>query len=101
MLAQREQLTHEHGEPAIAGHRDYLPPGMRQLGADGLGKGVRHRTVRERTEKAALPVHREIPGRPDRGSAHVAGKDRIRRRKFVENAGYVLRVNYLLVGMAR
>src|SRR5271169_7067789 len=45
VLRQCQQVTHEHRETAISGHRDYLSSWIGTLSADGLRKRVGHGTV--------------------------------------------------------
>src|SRR5207245_11634126 len=57
---------------------------MTDLRPDGLGQGIRHRSVGEGAEQAPLAVHREVAGRPDRRRANIARKDRVAGRELVE-----------------
>src|SRR5438105_13017840 len=68
---------------------------MTDLRPDGLGQGIRHRSVGEGAEQAPLAVHREVAGRPDRRRANIARKDRVAGRELVEHAGDVLRMRQL------
>jgi hypothetical protein len=76
-LRQRDQVAHQHGKPAIARHRDHLPPLLRSLRADGVRHGVGHRAVDPGTDQAPAAVHGEIARRPDRRRADIGREHRI------------------------
>src|ERR1700733_7912950 len=54
ILRQREQISHQHREAAIAAHGNDLALWKGHLGADGLGHGVRHGPVIERTNQSSF-----------------------------------------------
>src|SRR4030095_2317033 len=54
----------------------------------------------EGAKHSPLAVHRQIPRRPDRRGTHVAGENRIFRRKLIENSDNVLRVDRLSVSFS-
>ena len=93
MLGESEQLAQEHREAAVTGQRDDLPVRLRGLHPDRLGQRVRHRSVGERAQQPALPVHREVAGRPHDGRSHIGEEDRVVRGRLVDEAREVLRVD--------
>src|SRR6266581_194314 len=60
-LRETDEISHQHGEPAVARQRDYLSIRERTLGADRLCHGIGHRAVPEGADEPALSVHGEIP----------------------------------------
>jgi hypothetical protein len=74
---------------------------MCQLRADRLRQRVGHRPVRERAEQAAASVHREIAGRPHRGSSHITREHRVVAGHRVERFGDELRMDRLHAWFSR
>src|SRR5215510_6496006 len=54
----------------------------------------------EGADEPALAVHPQVPSRPNRRGAHVAGENRVFRRKLIENSDDILRVDRLSVSFA-
>jgi hypothetical protein len=92
-LRETDEISHQHGEPAVARQRDHLPIRERTLGADRLRHGIGHRAVPEGADEPALSVHGEIPSRPDRGQADITGKDGVRRGAVANRLGDLLRMD--------
>jgi hypothetical protein len=65
LLAQRDQLAEQHGQPAVAGQGDHLPARLGRLRPDGLRQRVGHRAVAERADDPAPAVHPQVPRGPD------------------------------------
>ena len=77
LLAKREQLTEQHGEPAVAGQGHDLTARVRGLHADGLGQRVGHRPMVERPDQSPAAVHAEVARGPQRRRADVGQEDRV------------------------
>ena len=100
-LAQREHVAHQHGEAAVARHRDDLAAGARRLHADRLRQGIRHRAVQHRAEQAPPALEMQVACGPDRGFADVAREHRIADGDLVDDLGEILRVDRLAAGLPR
>src|SRR5438309_6574357 len=72
---------------------------MTSLHTDGLRQCVSHRSMIEGTEQTTFPVHREVTRCPDGGRAYVARENCVLGRELVEDAGNILRMDGLLVGV--
>jgi hypothetical protein len=68
---------------------------MTDLRANGLWEGIRHRPMVEGAEETPLTVHRQIPRRPNRRSAHIARKNCVFGGKLVEHPDNILRMDRL------
>ena len=68
---------------------------MTHLRTDGLGQGIRHRSMVEGAEQAALAVHGQVARRPNGWSADIARKDSVFGGQLVENSDHILRMNRL------
>ncbi len=68
---------------------------MTDLRPDGLRQRIRHGAVIEGAEDPPFAVHRQVAGRPDRRSAHVAGKNSVLRSELVEHSRKILRMDRL------
>jgi hypothetical protein len=97
-LAESEDVSHEHGEAAVAGEGDDLTGWIGGLHADGLRHGVCHGSVVEGAEQTALAVHAKVAGGPGGGGAHVAEEDGVFGGKVADAFGDILRVDR---GLAR
>ncbi len=93
VLRDRQYISHTHRKSAVAAHCDNLPSGISELGADGLGKRVRHGPVSEGTDQPAIFGWTDIPRRPDVAHPSVGRKDRIGSRKFAQSGRHGLRVH--------
>ena len=91
-LLQGDQVAEHHREPAVAGERDDLPPGLRGLHSDGLGHGVRHGAVIERPDETAAPVHVQVAGGPDHRCTDVDEKDGVVGGELVDRPRHELRM---------
>ncbi len=92
-LAEGDEVTHHHGEAAIARERDHLPARMAGLRADGLQQRIGHGAVVERAQQATLAVELQIAGGPHGRRADIAGEDRIVGGQFADQAVELLRVD--------
>ncbi len=93
VLVEGQKVTHQHGEAAIAGKGNHLPPRIGRLRADRLRHGVGHGAVVEGADQPPPAVHREVARRPDRRRADVEGEDGVLRSRLAERPGDVLRVH--------
>jgi hypothetical protein len=69
---------------------------MTHLRTYGVRKGICHRAMIEGPDQAPLTVHRQVARRPNRRGADIAGKNRVFGGEFVEHAGNILRMHFLL-----
>jgi hypothetical protein len=99
-LRQAEEVSHQHGEAAIARQRDDLAAGKGRLRADGLRHRVCHRAVPERTDQAPLAVQREVARRPDGRQPDIAGEDGVVVGEIADRLGDLLRMGRALAGPA-
>ena len=93
LLHQRQQVAHQHGQPAVAAHRNHLPVRVGELGTHRLRKPARHRAVQQTVEEPALAVGLQVPQHPHHRGADIGHEDRIVRRLRVEHVGDELRVD--------
>ena len=93
VLRHGQDVAQAHRKTTIAAHGDNLASGIGTLGANGLGKRVRHRPVVEGAEHATTLGRLNVSGIPDVAHASVRCKDRIGRRNFTQRRCHGLRVH--------
>src|SRR6202040_2414496 len=69
---------------------------MTHLRPNGLRECIGHGSVIEGAEYPPFAVHRQVAGRPNRRSAHVAGENSVLRSELVEHSRKILRMDGLL-----
>src|SRR6201997_3878684 len=74
---------------------------MTSLHTDRLRQCGSHRSMVEGTEETAPAIHGQIPRCPYRRRAHVARENCVLGCELVEHTGYVLRMDWPLVGITR
>src|SRR4029434_7324943 len=72
---------------------------MADLRTNGLWEGIRHGPMVEGAEEPPLAIHRQVPRRPDRRGAHVAGENRVFGGKLVEQSDHILRMDWFSVSL--
>jgi hypothetical protein len=92
-VAQRE-----HGEASVAANSDGLAAGIRQLRAEGVGRGVGHGGPGKGAKQAAISAAHEVPGGPDASGSGVDEKHGVIGGHFVEGGDQELGRTGLISG---
>ena len=77
VLDRRDELAHQHREPAVADERDDLAVGEGDLRRVGVGQARRHRRQVARAGELHPAADLDVPGRPGRDRARVGRDDRV------------------------
>ena len=100
-LRQRDEVAHQHGEAAVARHRDHLTARAARPGRRWRAAWHWPSSRAPGADQAPASVHREIARRPDRRRADVEGEHRVVRRCLAQEPRQILRVDRLVPGRAR
>ena len=94
----RQQLTHQHGEPTIAGHRNDLALAIRSLCADRLRQGVRHRPVAVGRQQTTVRAGHDVACVPHVAHTGVGREDGVVVGQVVQVVRQEFGVNRRVLG---
>ena len=94
----RQQLTHQHGEPAIAGHRNDLALTVSSLCADRLRQSIRHGPVAVGRQQTTVRAGHDVARVPHVAHTGVGREDGVVVGQVVQVVCQEFRVNRRVLG---
>src|SRR5580704_9820819 len=74
LLNRRQEITQQHGKPAIASETDHLSAWLALLQPERRWHAVRHRAMEQASEGSTLAVGVDVPKHPDQRRTVVGRK---------------------------